>query len=211
AGEKKKPKPAGVLSSESDVGLIRAKASSPIRPYSLSLVRDDYYYSPKPRHLKSAKLFRLLGSSFDPFWMSVERPNARNASQYHRKLEMEAQSLDLRGLLPEPMPANTSEAVVTRFRNWLVAQATCRLTHSWVDLGSVFWPRWVRHTDCEDSGPTCSWPPGMTCQHAQLTHIKLLAWHCWLKADLGGIRRPAQQCTWKQVPYPVVTACKCSC
>ncbi|KAL1005851.1 hypothetical protein UPYG_G00064770 [Umbra pygmaea] len=35
---------------------------------------EDYYYAPKPKHLRPARLLRVLGSSFDPFWMSIERP-----------------------------------------------------------------------------------------------------------------------------------------
>ncbi|XP_025928295.1 noggin-like [Apteryx rowi] len=212
--------------SDPAVHLLRARPSAPVRPYSLSLSPDDYRYSPKPKHLRPGRLRKLLGPSYDPFWMSPEDPRGRNASvedlealsrdlaegagRYRRKLWQEAEGLELPTLLPpgEGLPGNLSRAVARRLRQWLVDRAVCRLTSAWVDLGPVFWPRWVRHTAC-DAGPACcSWPPGMACRPAQLTHIKLLAWHCWAS------RPPApgpQQCAWRQIPYPVVAACKCSC
>ncbi|XP_069089266.1 noggin-like [Pleurodeles waltl] len=203
---------------------IRRRPSSGHRPYSLSLSPDDYHYSPKPRHLRAARLLRLLGPSFDPFWMSVEDPRngstsglgtpsrdlADGAARYRRKLLREAEALAGPALPPGEASANLTRA----FRAWLVEQASCRLTSTWVDLGPVFWPRWVRHTDCDEKAPSsCSWPPGMACRRAQLTHIKLLAWHCWATPVevVAATGRTAQQCTWRLVPYPVVAACKCAC
>ncbi|KAM8821316.1 noggin-like [Eudromia elegans] len=204
--------------------LLRARPSAPVRPYTLSLSPDDYRYSPKPKHLRPGRLRKLLGASFDPFWMSPEEPHGRNASaedlealsrelaegagRYRRKLWREAEGLELPALPPvgEGPAGNASGAAARRLRQWLVERAACRLSSAWADLGPVFWPRWVRHTACDAAG--CSWPPGMTCRPAQLTHIKLLAWHCW------AARPPApaaQQCAWRQIPYPVVAACKCSC
>ncbi|XP_033910575.3 noggin-2-like [Acipenser ruthenus] len=214
-----------------DFQFLRAKQASsplqPIRPYTLSITHEDYNYQPKPKHLKPARLLRVLGASFDPFWMSVEKPFAsephetngsfsnsspelvEGAARYQRKLEKEAQEVDLDWF---------GSAEKDRFRAWLVQMASCRLTHRWVDLGPVFWPRWIRHTDCEEdsAGPSCSFPAGMTCKRAQVTQIKILAWHCWFGlGGVGGLGEGAeakqQHCVWRQVPYPVVTACKCMC
>ncbi|XP_074428814.1 noggin-like [Larus michahellis] len=209
--------------------LLRGRPSAPVRPYSLSLSPEDYRYSPKPRHLRPGRLRRLLGSAFDPFWMATEEPRGRNGSvpeaeeenlealsrdlaegagRYRRKLWREAEGLELPPLLP-PGPGLSPElpgVLARRLRQWLVERAACRLTSAWVDLGPVFWPRWVRHTACDTAPPGCSWPPGMTCRPAQLTHIKLLAWHCWAPRSPG-----PQHCAWRQIPYPVVAACKCSC
>uniref|UniRef100_A0A8C4XKL4 Noggin n=1 Tax=Falco tinnunculus TaxID=100819 RepID=A0A8C4XKL4_FALTI len=163
---------------------------------SLSLSPEDYRYSPKPRHLRPGRLRRLLGSAFDPFWMATEEPWGHNGSILKENLESLSRDL------AEGLPG----ALAHRLRQWLVEQAACRLTSAWVDLGPVFWPRWVRHTACNTGPPSCSWPPGMTCRPAQVTHIKLLAWHCW------GPRSPGPlHCAWRQIPYPVVAACKCSC
>ncbi|XP_041093833.1 noggin-2-like [Polyodon spathula] len=218
-----------------DLHLLRAEQPAPLplrppRPYTLPLAREDYSYQPQPRHLKPARLLRVLGASFDPFWMSVEKPFApepretngsfsnrspelaEGAARYRRKLEKEAGGVDLDWFGSDERD---------RFRAWLVRMASCRLTHRWVELGPVFWPRWIRHTDCEEdgAGPSCSFPAGMTCKRAQVTQIKILAWHCWFGlGGLGGLGEGAeaseakqQHCLWRQVPYPVVTACKCMC
>lgn len=258
------------LDMESELYFLRSKeyfplSSQSVRPYSLSLNEEDYHYAPKPKHLRPARLIRLLGSSFDPFWMSVERPpNAgewiteespdsispsasvphndrpvaslpdlsaskrefnitaspelsEGAARYQRKLETEAESLDLSAL---------PDDVASAFRKWLVRSATCSLRYQWVDLGPVFWPRWLRHTDCYEGGGQgdCSFPSGMACRRAQVTRVKILAWHCWFGERSGGdgtngrkddgktaTQILPKKCQWRQVPYPVVTACKCSC
>ncbi|XP_076583739.1 noggin-like [Chaetodon auriga] len=233
--------------------------SQPIHPYTLLTNAEDYHYMPKPRHCRPSRLLRLLGSSFDPFWMSIEQPpeatggddqplprgdtlhaklpndsaagqkfnlsaspELREAAANHRqKLEKEAADLDLSSL-----PSHVASLV----RDWLVRSATCGLSSRWVDLGPVFWPRWLRQTDCErsDGKRSCSFPAGMECVRAQTTYIKILAWHCLdirgrsggsrgVKADIsdGSTEMAAgevmKRCTWRQVPYPVVTACTCSC
>lgn len=210
--------------------------SQPVRPYTLLTNTEDYHYMPKPRHRRPSRLMRLLGSSFDLFWMSIEQPSEasggqllgnlsaspelREAAAKHRqKLEKEAADLDLSSL-----PSHVASSV----RDWLVRSATCGLSYQWVDLGPAFWPRWLRQTDCGRSDGSCSFPGGMECVRAQTAHIKILAWHCLdireggdgsrrIKADgsdgstemgTGGVMK---RCLWRQVPYPVVTACTCSC
>ncbi|GLD61008.1 ATPase ASNA1 [Lates japonicus] len=54
--------------------------SQPIRPYTLLTNTEDYHYMPKPRHRRPSRLLRLLGSSFDPFWMSIEQPSEASGS-----------------------------------------------------------------------------------------------------------------------------------
>uniref|UniRef100_A0A3Q1G8I6 Noggin n=1 Tax=Acanthochromis polyacanthus TaxID=80966 RepID=A0A3Q1G8I6_9TELE len=199
--------------------------SQPIRPYSLQTRAEDYFYLPKPRHRRPSRLLRLLGSSFDPFWMSIDQPseasegsrplqhgllkhttfkekfNLSSSSELRdaavnsrQKLQKEAAELDL-GSLPSD--------VVSSVRSWLVRSATCELHYRWVDLGPAFWPRWLRQTDCEraDGERSCSFPSGMKCVRAQTAHIRILAWHC----------EAEKRCLWRQMPYPVVTACLCSC
>ncbi|XP_029987987.1 noggin-like [Sphaeramia orbicularis] len=216
--------------------------SQPIRPYSILTNTEDYHYMPKPKHRRPSRLRRLLGSHFDPFWMSVEQPSEgsgvwtpngdtfnlsaspqlRVAAENHgQKLEKEAAELDFSSL-----PSDVASAV----RDWLVRSATCGLHYQWVNLGSAFWPRWVRHTDCEGAGAgsSCSFPHGMKCTRAQTTYIKILTWHCQevtenrdASSEGKGHRsegstgsrtmETSQMCTWRPVPYPVVTACTCSC
>ncbi|KAM7393731.1 hypothetical protein PAMP_020581 [Pampus punctatissimus] len=241
--------------------------SQPIRPYTLLTNSEDYHYMPKSRHRRPSRLLRILGSSFDPFWMSIDQPSEasgvltlegddngqpllrgdslpvtlpnytafrdvfdlsaspelREAAANHlQKLEEEAADLDLSFL-----PSDVASSV----RAQLVRSATCGLRYQWVDLGPAFWPRWLRQTDCEESDirvQSCSFPSGMECMRAQTTHIKILAWHCLENREGGdGSRRikadksdgstemetseTMRRCLWRQVSYPVVTACSCSC
>ncbi|XP_035803793.1 noggin-2-like [Amphiprion ocellaris] len=218
--------------------------SQPIRPYSLQTQAEDYLYLPKPRHRRPSRLLRLLGSSFDPFWMSIDQPSEASegsrplkhttfkekfnlssspelrdaAVDSRQKLQKEAAELDL-GSLPSD--------VVSSVRSWLVRSATCELHYRWVDLGPAFWPRWLRQTDCEraDGEQSCSFPSGMKCVRAQTAHIRILAWHCIeIRDGSGRIKgnrsegskemetgEAEKRCLWRQMPYPVVTACLCSC
>ncbi|CAJ1053785.1 LOW QUALITY PROTEIN: noggin-1-like [Xyrichtys novacula] len=231
----------------------------PIRPYTLLTSTEDSRYMPKPRHRRPAHLLRLLGPSFDQFWMSIEEPSdasgghegkslihgdslpdklsskstagekfnlsaspeLREAAANHRqRLEKEAADLNLSSL-----PSHVARHV----RNWLAQSAACELSYQWVDLGPAFWPRWLRQTDCRRSdGVSCSFPSGMECVRADTTHIRILVWNCLeirgrgdgsktIKNELsdGGTEvvtsEVTKRCSWRQVPYPVVTACKCSC
>lgn len=206
----------------------------PIRPYTLLTNVEDYHYLPKPTHRRASRLLRLLGSLFDPLWMSIEKPSEASGSHIaddvplrgdkrlkkaaalgQQRLEKEAAALDLGSLPPQ---------VASSVRVWLVHSSTCRLRHRWVDLGPAFWPRWLRQTDCErsDGGQSCSFPGGMECMRAQTTYIKILAWHCLESREVGDgtgnksgteteMGEIMKKCVWRQVPYPVVTACTCSC
>lgn len=228
--------------------------SQPIHPYTLLTNAEDYHYMPKPRHRRPSRLLRLLGSSFDLFWMSIEKPTEasggrsdgqpllhgdslptsrekfnlsaspelREAAANHlQKLEKEAAGLDLGSL-----PSHVASSV----RDWLVRSASCGLSYQWVDLGPAFWPRWLRQTDCEmsDGAQGCSFPGGMECVRAQTAQLKILAWHCLEMREAGeesrgikgdrsdsstemGAGEVTTKCLWRQVPYPVVTACTCSC
>lgn len=234
--------------------------SRPIRPFALLTNAEDYHYFPKTKHRRPSHLRRVLGSSFDPFWMSIEQPSeisgiwASEKGHRHggplpaklpnfttvrgkfnlsaspelkeattnlrRKLEKEAADVDVSSL-----PSDVASSV----RDWLVRLATCGLSYQWVDQGLAFWPRWLRQTDCvkSDGAHSCSFPSGMECMRAQTMHVKILAWLCLESGEgIDGSRRKAdrsdgtaergtggamRRCLWKQVPYPVVTACKCSC
>ncbi|XP_019939967.2 noggin-like [Paralichthys olivaceus] len=226
-------------------------SSQPMRPYTLLTNMEDYQDMPKPRHHRPSLLLRLLGCSFDPFWTSVKKPPEASegdgdmplshhgdkpsgklpsslnpppelkdaAANHHHKLEKEAADLDFGPLPPD---------VASSIRSWLLSSATCELTYQWKDLGPVFWPRWLRQTDCErsDRVRSCSFPSGMECVTAQTAHIKILAWHCLEIRDGGdgsrkikrhdgstemGTSEAMKSCLWRKVSYPVVTACTCSC
>uniref|UniRef100_A0A8C6SJY7 Noggin n=1 Tax=Neogobius melanostomus TaxID=47308 RepID=A0A8C6SJY7_9GOBI len=74
--------------------------------------------------------------------------------------------------------------VASTIRDWLVDSADC-LINGWI---------WGKH-----SGPD----GGM---RAETTQVKILAWHF---ISVNGTMKTKQ--LWRQVPYPVVTACECIC
>nr|QOK36755.1 noggin D [Lampetra fluviatilis] len=229
----------------SDVGQMSRPMLRPSRThgaFSFPNHEDNYLYFPKQRDLKSARLHNILGSSFDPFWMSVKRPSSsgssgsttgdtgplakrssavRNAATAAgRKLHAAARALNFTVLTDSGAAVTATEATVAFMTRWLLQKAECGVASSWHDLGSVFWPRWIRLNHCEESGGGggggCSWPAGMSCAPAQSTHIKILAWHCYAlrSAAVDGQpppHQPLQKCGWRLVPYPLVTACTCGC
>ncbi|XP_008406789.1 noggin-3-like [Poecilia reticulata] len=219
--------------------------SQPIRPFNLVTNTDDHRCNPKQRHLRPSRLFHLLGSNFDPLWMAVDRPSeaasgsesfsdsqltalAKKLSRSSPKLK-EAEAIRLQKLEKEAADLNLSSlpcGIAETFRGWLVNSAACKLHHRWVDLGPAFWPRWLRHTDCErpEKERSCSFPKGMKCVRAQTAQIKILAWNCLEIGDgsknLKGEKcehtetetsGEVKRCLWRQVSHPVVTSCICSC
>uniref|UniRef100_A0A3P8W6N0 Noggin-1-like n=1 Tax=Cynoglossus semilaevis TaxID=244447 RepID=A0A3P8W6N0_CYNSE len=167
----------------------------PIRPYSLKTNPDDHQNLAEPRHRRPSRLLRLLGASFDPFWMSIEQPPEAPAAHGDGQL-LQVRTTDL--LPPQ---------VTTSIQSLLVHFATCELSYQWKDLGPAFWPRWLRQTDCgsSDRGGSCSFPSGMEYASKKTRS----AWSNGSReVGTGGALR---RCLWRQVSYPVVTACKCSC
>ncbi|XP_057698740.1 noggin-like [Corythoichthys intestinalis] len=235
--------------------------SQPFRPYTILTTAKNFPSIPKPRNYRPSRLLRILGPSFDPFWMSVDqppevsvvctdkgncdavsrgdslpvginsRPSKENFNFSASAVLMEARENQRRELAREASGVKLSflpPDVASSVRTWLVNSATCGLRSQWVDVGPAFWPRWLRQTDCDESGRvrSCSFPSGMACVRAQTTHIKILAWHCLKVRDdeskqiegdmsgismLVGISEEMRKCLWRPVPYPVVTACACKC
>lgn len=124
-----------------------------MRPYALLTNTRDNRHLPGAEHRRASRLLRLLGSSFDPVWTSIEKPPGASGSHSgghvplhtdqrlkkaaalgQQQLEEEAGALDL-GPLP-PQLAGTLGA-------WLVHLSTCGLRHRWAAVGPAFWPRWL--------------------------------------------------------------------
>ncbi|KAG8015104.1 hypothetical protein GBF38_022401 [Nibea albiflora] len=139
--------------------------SQPIRPYTLLTNAEDYHYMPKPRHRRPSRLLRLLGSSFDLFWMSIEQPSEASVDHgddrpllrddtlrvkspnntAQEKFNLSGSS-ELREAAANHRQKLEKEAadldlgslpshVASSIRDWLVRSATCGLSYRWVDLG----------------------------------------------------------------------------
>ncbi|KAL7054639.1 hypothetical protein AAHC03_020692 [Spirometra sp. Aus1] len=144
------------------------------------------------RHFR--RLWNLLRSDDDRHWTSEEPPRVLRQRGVSNTMSdasgpqtapvdvgllRKANSLNLtfrdqtgaQFLLPEPQ--------IQLFRNWLIEQATCEMDFIWKDLGSLYWPRWIRMGVCLSRlGSSCSWPPGMKCQPSGSRVLRLLNWNC---------------------------------
>lgn len=188
----------------------------PIPSDSLPIVElkedPDPVFDPRERDLNETELKSVLGD-FDSRFLSVSPPAEDGPAGGDDPDELDPQKLG--GALPKEVRAvdfdapqlgrkqKASRKLRRRLQQWLWAYSHCPLTRTWSDLGSRFWPRFVRNGSCL-SKRSCSVPEGMTCKAASSTHLTLLRWRCVQ-------RKAGLKCAWIPVQYPVITDCKCSC
>ncbi|KFV18785.1 Noggin, partial [Tauraco erythrolophus] len=103
---------------------------------------------------------------------------------------------------PNFMAISLSKKLRRKLQMWLWSQTFCPVLYTWNDLGSRFWPRYVKVGSCY-SKRSCSVPEGMVCKPAKSVHLTILRWRCQ--------RRGGQRCTWIPIQYPIISECKCSC
>lgn len=170
----------------------------------------DPLLDPKERDLNETELRSMLGTHFDARFMSVVSPEEKRED-----LGMDTEGTRQQ-FLQRPMPKEIraldfdtahdakkhNKKLRRRLQLWLWSYAFCPVVYAWQDLGSRFWPRYVKVGSCLKKR-SCSVPEGMTCNPSKTVHFTLLRWHCMS-------RRPSK-CTWIPVQYPVISECKCSC
>lgn len=188
----------------------------PIPSDSLPLVElkedPDPLFDPKERDLNETELKSMLGD-FDGRFLSVSPPadDGRHATGDEAD---EWDSLRLGGALPKEIRAvdfdaqlgkkhKPSKKLKRRLQQWLWAYTFCPVAYTWTDLGSRFWPRFVRAGSCL-SKRSCSVPEGMVCRPANSTLLSLLRWRCVQ-------RKAGLKCAWIPMQYPIITDCKCAC
>lgn len=185
----------------------------PIPSDSLPLVElkedPDPIFDPKERDLNETELKSMLGD-FDSRFLSVLPPAEERYAGNDELDELEMQKPS--GVLPKEIRAvdfevgkkhKPSKKLKRRLQQWLWAYSFCPVLYTWTDLGSRFWPRFVRVGSCL-SKRSCSVPEGMVCKPAASTHLTVLRWRCVQRK--GGLK-----CAWIPVQYPIITDCKCSC
>ncbi|XP_006811824.1 noggin-2-like [Saccoglossus kowalevskii] len=185
---------------------------------------------PKARDLRAKKLKKKLGKDFDPNYMSVEEPDEKVApmtTSVQNTLQNQATGLDFTYTNENGETVTMDGQTTERLQHWLVQQASCSVRHEWLDVGLLFWPRWIKHGECVQQD--CSWPHGMSCEPGPATYIQLLRWYCRGKKSKrsqdppiqpsGRITREAKKksksnkmkCKWIKVPYPIAAECVCQC
>ncbi|KAM3859719.1 noggin-3 [Diretmus argenteus] len=180
----------------------------------------DPVLDPKEKDLNETELRSALGSHFDPHFMSVTLPpppedNNKYAAGNEEPSDPELrQNLKPSGAMPKEIKAMEFEIqhgkkqkpgkkLRRRLQLWLWSYAFCPVVYAWNDLGSRFWPRYVKVGSCYNKR-SCSVPEGMVCKPAKSAHFTVLRWRCLQKK--GGLK-----CAWIPVQYPVISECKCSC
>ncbi|XP_058013228.1 noggin-2-like [Ahaetulla prasina] len=170
----------------------------------------DPEYDPKEQDLDDRTLRKKLGSHFDPNFMSVAAPAQGNLSSLeplHKfkgqgALPGELKKLDL-AETPYRTKVKIGKKARRKFLQWLWAYTYCPVMYTWKDLGSRFWPRYIKEGNCM-AERSCSFPEGMSCKPIKSVTKTFLRWYCqgWSKQ---------KYCTWIPVQYPVISECKCSC
>ncbi|XP_015920606.2 noggin-1 [Parasteatoda tepidariorum] len=199
----------------------------------LSLMNNRFNKRPKKKHLDPDQLLDILGSFYDPLWMSIEEPTPlvnkdpdRGATYVYREWQQAEliKQLQLSNLSQELAQANIREipGLVKTVEKWMMKKASCPIRYAWEDIGALFWPRYIRRGECVRA--TCSWPPGMHCVPSGTTTLHLLRWQCKVpKGRRKNLKNNNKEqlknkdqninlkCSWIRVPYPITNDCLCTC
>ena len=214
-------------------GRARGYASYPFRlrpipsddmPVMDLIESKDRRYDPRPEDMNIQKLKRRLGGQYDPDYMSVRKPrehvfnpNGTVELPYKRNkkghlmavapIPKHIRKINLKYItLPNGQKVRTNIGKKSRKKvnRFLWAYTYCPVLHKWKDLGSRFWPRWIREGQCNFRETSCSFPPGMHCKASRFINKTILRWHCkdWTHAT---------RCQWLYATYPLISECSCGC
>nr|O93525.1 RecName: Full=Noggin; AltName: Full=cNoggin; Flags: Precursor [Gallus gallus]AAC83570.1 noggin homolog [Gallus gallus] len=174
----------------------------------------DPIFDPKEKDLNETLLRSLMGGHFDPNFMAMSLPEDRLGVDDLAELDLllrqrpsgampgEIKGLEFYDGLQPGKKHRLSKKLRRKLQMWLWSQTFCPVLYTWNDLGSRFWPRYVKVGSCY-SKRSCSVPEGMVCKPAKSVHLTILRWRCQ--------RRGGQRCTWIPIQYPIIAECKCSC
>lgn len=182
----------------------------------------DPIFDPKEKDLNETLLRSLLGGHYDPGFMATSPPEDRpggggvaaagaedpaELDQLLRQRPAGAMPSEIKALefsegLAPGKKQRLSKKLRRKLQMWLWSQTFCPVLYAWNDLGSRFWPRYVKVGSCF-SKRSCSVPEGMVCKPSKSVHLTVLRWRCQ--------RRGGQRCGWIPIQYPIISECKCSC
>ncbi|XP_046448643.1 noggin-2-like isoform X2 [Daphnia pulex] len=185
------------------------------------LESPDAKYDPKPKDIDAAALRLRLKDHFDGRFMSIGQPKeailypngtAEYPVRYNNNLSPSRRNVPGRSKwnlgslqLPDGSRVRTrlSRKVRKKLEKFLWLYTQCPVIYRWKDLGSRYWPRWIKQGRCH-ANQSCSFPPGMTCRASEEREVVILRWHCqyW---------DPPRFCKWIPLHYPIVRQCTCGC
>ncbi|KAG8446583.1 hypothetical protein GDO86_014148 [Hymenochirus boettgeri] len=171
----------------------------------------DPMYDPKEKDLNETLLRTLMVGHFDPNFMAINLPEERLGMEDLGELDLllrqkpsGAMPAEIKGLeFYEGLQGKKhrlSKKLRRKLQMWLWSQTFCPVLYTWNDLGTRFWPRYVKVGGCY-SKRSCSVPEGMVCKAAKSMHLTILRWRC----------QRNKKCSWITIQYPVISECKCSC
>ncbi|GFR00213.1 uncharacterized protein TNCT_682981 [Trichonephila clavata] len=139
------------------------------------------------KHLDQSGFMELMGPDFKKVWMASDNPYKTNAYESvldphiprkweKNELVSEMNKMNLTQELMEFAPELLHQE--SQIRNYLLKRSSCPTVFTWFDLGSTFWPRWIRKGDCENREAYCSFPPGMHCVPNRSKTVLVLQWTC---------------------------------
>lgn len=147
---------------------------------------------PGPRQLNRETLRNRLGADFDADRMSIDQPPTHSrvtgVPEFDPELVDELRALDFSYKDERGERRTLPAAVRGVVERWLLQRAVCPIRYAWLDMGTLFWPRWIKQGYC-DAGTPCSWPAGMHCTSAVSETLRLLHWQCRRSGEGGGRRR----------------------
>lgn len=104
---------------------------------------------PAPRDSKLKRLMRKIGH-VNPKYLSISKPSVLvpKVEQFQLSMVTTSQRKLIKGLLQEhtlPRYSNhVSHKIEKLLLRWLLRRSFCPLEYKWKDLGSLFWPRWIK-------------------------------------------------------------------
>lgn len=156
----------------------------------------------------------LNADNFNDNFMSIVEPigSKRNDSYYLSKtlnmLQKRKRKLFLQKTLKlshlKGLKRTINKGFRRKLRNFLDLFSVCPVRYRWKDMGSKFWPRWIKEGSCVNLAESCSYPEGLLCHEYQHKNIAVLRFLCmsdWAK----------NKCKWYKIYIPFLLACRCGC
>ncbi|XP_077980165.1 noggin-2-like [Glandiceps talaboti] len=156
----------------------------------------------------NAELMRKLGDDYDEEFMSITRPSRRRLPVEWKLKGETPKYIRTQNLKRYPDGTNMKVGLSylrsrQKIRKWLWARTHCPVKYTWKNLGKRFWPRWLKVGECHQTKESCSIPSGLNCLPVNSTEKRILFWACI------DDRSDRKFCQWINVPYPVLTECRC--
>ena len=184
---------------------------------------------PSSMERNPAKLKRILGTNYEPFFMSISVPDAlkqRHPAHPHRpqhRIHMDeyADAAKMRKVATmnkklghmkffvrkeNGKRKELGKKVTQKFQRWLWNLSRCPVRYKWIDAGENMFPRFIKTGSCSKK-KTCSFPAGMKCVINEWKSVEVLLYTC-PSTDVNSV---TSSCEWRPFKLDILTSCKCAC